>query len=278
MTNIKNFNALSILLAERGVKKRIVVVNPDDESTLWALDKARRSGFCETIIVDDDDRPTAARKAVQLVREGKADVLMKGFINTDVLLHAILNKEYGILEPGSVMTHITAASLPAYDKLIFFTDAAVIPYPTQEQRVQQVKYLVNLCHSFGIDVPRISLIHSSEKVDARHFPFTEGYLQLKAMAQNGDFGHCIVDGPLDVKCSCSVQNMWAKGINSPINGEADALIFPDIEAGNSFYKTLTLFGRAETAGVLQGPMAPVVLPSRGDSVFSKYYSIALAAV
>ena len=111
MTNIKNFNALSILLAERGVKKRIVVVNPDDESTLWALDKARRSGFCETIIVDDDDRPTAARKAVQLVREGKADVLMKGFINTDVLLHAILNKEYGILEPGSVMTHITAASL-----------------------------------------------------------------------------------------------------------------------------------------------------------------------
>ena len=152
MTNIKNFNALSILLAERGVKKRIVVVNPDDESTLWALDKARRSGFCETIIVDDDDRPTAARKAVQLVREGKADVLMKGFINTDVLLHAILNKEYGILEPGSVMTHITAASLPAYDKLIFFTDAAVIPYPTQEQRVQQVRYMVNLCHSFGIDL------------------------------------------------------------------------------------------------------------------------------
>ena len=160
MTNIKNFNALSILLAERGVKKRIVVVNPDDESTLWALDKARRSGFCETIIIDDDDRPTAAQKAVQLVREGKADVLMKGFINTDVLLHAILNKEYGILEPGSVMTHITAASLPAYDKLIFFTDAAVIPYPTQEQRVQQVRYMVNLCHSFGIDVPRVSLIHS----------------------------------------------------------------------------------------------------------------------
>ena len=193
MTNIKNFNALSILLAERGVKKRIVVVNPDDESTLWALDKARRSGFCETIIIDDDDRPTAAQKAVQLVREGKADVLMKGFINTDVLLHAILNKEYGILEPGSVMTHITAASLPAYDKLIFFTDAAVIPYPTQEQRVQQVRYMVNLCHSFGIDVPRVSLIHSSEKVDARHFPYTEGYVEIKKMAQNGDFGHCIVD-------------------------------------------------------------------------------------
>ena len=186
MTNIKNFNALSILLAERGVKKRIVVVNPDDESTLWALDKARRSGFCETIIIDDDDRPTAAQKAVQLVREGKADVLMKGFINTDVLLHAILNKEYGILEPGSVMTHITAASLPVYDKLIFFTDAAVIPYPTQEQRVQQVRYMVNLCHSFGIDVPRVSLIHSSEKVDARHFPYTEGYVEIKKMAQNGE--------------------------------------------------------------------------------------------
>ena len=278
MTNIKNFNALSILLAERGAKKSIVVVNPDDESTLWALDKARRSGFCETIIIDDDDRPTAAQKAVQLVREGKADVLMKGFINTDVLLHAILNKEYGILEPGSVMTHITAASLPAYDKLIFFTDAAVIPYPTQEQRAQQVRYMVNLCHSFVIDVPRVSLIHSSEKVDARHFPYTEGYVEIKKMAQNGDFGHCIVDGPLDLKTSCDHHAMQVKGIKSPINGHADALIFPNIEAGNLFYKTITLFCNATTAAILQGTKVPVVLPSRGDSPETKFNSIALACI
>ena len=179
MTNIKDFSALTQLLAQKGTRKRIVVVNPEDESTRWALERARHEGLCETIIVDDEDRTVAAQKAVALIREKKGDVLMKGFINTDVLLHAILNKEHGILEPGSVMTHIMAASIPGYDKLLFFTDAAVIPIPTQEQRVQQVRYMVDICHNFGIEVPRISLIHSSEKVDARHFPYTEGYRTIK---------------------------------------------------------------------------------------------------
>ena len=106
MTNIKDFSALTQLLAQKGTRKRIVVVNPEDESTRWALERARHEGLCETIIVDDEDRTVAAQKAVALIREKKGDVLMKGFINTDVLLHAILNKEHGILEPGSVMTQI----------------------------------------------------------------------------------------------------------------------------------------------------------------------------
>ena len=186
--------------------------------------------------------------------------------------------ETGILPKGKILTHIAVAEIPNYPKPLFFTDAAVIPYPTQEQRIEQVRVAAYACHALGIEEPKISLVHCSEKVSEKTFPFTVGYQEIIDLAKEGRFGKCIVDGPLDVKCSCSVQNMWAKGINSPINGEADALIFPDIEAGNSFYKTLTLFGRAETAGVLQGPMAPVVLPSRGDSVFSKYYSIALAAV
>ena len=278
MKAIRTLDDMVVYLKERGDRKRVAVVCGTDGHTQRAVEKAVEAGFAEAVYVDDPDSDVAARRAVELVREGKADILMKGLLNTDKLLRAVLNKETGILPKGNILTHIAVAEIPNYPKPLFFTDAAVIPYPTQEQRIEQVRVAAYACHALGIEEPKISLVHCSEKVSEKTFPFTAGYQEIIDMAREGRFGKCIVDGPLDVKCSCSVQNMWAKGIESPINGEADALIFPDIEAGNSFYKTLTLFGRAETAGVLQGPMAPVVLPSRGDSVFSKYYSIALAAV
>ena len=278
MKDIRTLDDMIVYLKNRGDRKRVAVVCGTDGHTQRAVEKAVEAGFAEAVYVNDPDPDVAARRAVELVRDGKADILMKGLINTDKLLRAVLNKETGILPKGKILTHIAVAEIPNYPKPLFFTDAAVIPYPTQEQRIEQVRVAAYACHALGIEEPKISLVHCSEKVSEKTFPFTAGYQEIIDLAKEGRFGKCIVDGPLDVKCSCSVQNMWAKGIDSPINGEADALIFPDIEAGNSFYKTLTLFGRAETAGVLQGPMAPVVLPSRGDSVFSKYYSIALAAV
>ena len=215
---------------------------------------------------------------MKMVREGRADILMKGLINTDNLLHVVLDKETGILPRGNVLTHITASQLPEYDKMLFFTDSAVIPYPTQEQRIQQIRYMVYVCHALGIEEPKISLIHCTEKVNEKYFPFTLGYKEIIKMAENGDFGRCIIDGPLDLKTSVSPESMRIKGINSPIGGEADALIFPDIEAANVFYKSITLFLGVETAGVLQGTMAPVVLPSRSDSKLCKFYSLALAAI
>jgi len=161
---------------------------------------------------------------------------------------------------------------------LFFTDAAVIPCPTREQRIEQVRYVAGLCRAFGVEEPKIALIHCSEKVNEKHFPFTVEYRELVQMAKDGEFGKCIVDGPLDVKTSCNLHSMETKGINSPIHGEADAVIFPDIQAGNVFYKTLTLWAKAETAGILQGPSAPVVTPSRSDSGECKYYSLAVACM
>lgn len=278
MTNLRDFHALTALLAARGTKKRLVVVNPEDESTLWAIDRAQRAGFCEAVPVHEDDPEAASRHALELIRSGKADVLMKGLINTDILLRAILNKEHGILRPGHILTHIAAAAIPAYDKLLFFTDAAVLPFPTEAQRVAQVRYLVDLCHSLGVEVPKVSLIHSSEQVDGRHFPYTEGYRAIREQALQGAFGHCVVDGPLDLKTSCDYHAMQVKKISSPIKGQADALVFPNIEAGNVFYKAITLFCNATTAAILQGTQVPVVLPSRGDSPETKYNSIALACV
>lgn len=275
---IQSFEELTTHLKKQGAKKRVAVVCPDDDSTRQALATAERDGIAHPLLFRADNPAEAATQAVAAVRRGEADVLMKGFVNTDVLLHAMLNKETGLLRKGRVMTHIAVAQLPDYHKLLIFTDAAVIPYPTHEQRVEQVTYVAQFCHRLGIERPRLSLIHCSEKVDAKHFPYTAGYGLIKEMAAQGTFGPCIVDGPLDLKTSCSPHSMSAKHINSPIAGDADALIFPDIEAGNLFYKTITLFCQARTAGVLQGTDVPVVLPSRGDSAEAKYMSLCLACL
>lgn len=275
MESIRNFSELTAHLLKAGVRKRVAVICGTDDSTLHATARAEEEGFVEVVRVDGQD---AAERAVALVREGKADVLMKGLVNTNDVLHAVLNKETGILPRGRILTHITAACLPSYPRLLFFTDAAVIPYPTQEQRRVQIDYIVRLCHNFGISQPRVSLIHCNEKVSEKYFPHTVGYAELAEEARRGQFGPCIVDGPLDLKTSCCAESLRTKGISSPIGGEADALVFPDIEAANVFYKTLTLFCGAETACTLQGPLAPVVLPSRADSTDSKYYSLALACL
>ncbi|MDE6308963.1 MAG: phosphate butyryltransferase [Muribaculaceae bacterium] len=300
MEAIKNFDELIDHLRIRGNRKRVAVVWPEDQATQMAVSRALEVGFIDSVMVgckeqclsnkvlmrhsdnitfvEAADSDEAAAKAVKLVRDGNADILMKGMLNTDNLLRAILNKEYGILPKGNVLTHITASEIPAYPKLLFFSDSAVIPYPTLDQRAAQIKYLAYVARAFGIAQPKIALLHCSEKVDERHFPFTVGFKELIARACNGEFGPCIVDGPMDVKTACSYKSMLKKHIESPINGEADALLFPDIEAANMFYKTIGLFCGASTAAVLQGTVAPVVLPSRGDSIMSKLYSLALAAL
>ncbi len=300
METIKSFEDMVIHLAQRNDRKRVAVVWAADRNSQVSVARALEIGFIEAIFVGcqaeveanesimryashvsfipADDRDEAARISVKLVRDGGADILMKGLINTDNLLHVVLNKETGILPRGHVLTHITAARLPEYEKLLFFSDSAVIPYPTQDQRIQQIRYMLYVCRALGIEEPKISLIHCTEKVNEKYFPFTVGYREIVDMAERGEFGRCIIDGPLDLKTSVSPESMRIKGIKSPIGGEADALIFPDIEAANVFYKSITLFLGVETAGVLQGTMAPVVLPSRSDSKLCKFYSLALAAI
>ena len=170
-------------LAQKGVRKRVAVICAADESTQQSVAMAIQQGWMEAVMIgrtrqvkqcqplmacprhlsftDAANDQEAAEKAVAMVREGEADLIMKGLVGTDVVLRAILDKEKGILPPGNVLTHITAASIPDYHKLLFFTDAAVIPHPTQEQRYMQVKYITQLCRQFGISQPKValSLIH-----------------------------------------------------------------------------------------------------------------------
>ncbi len=278
MQSIKTLNDMIVFLQQRGDRKRVAVICPNDASTRYAVEKGQEMGFIEPIYINGDDKDECARRAVALCKSGEADILMKGLVNTDIVLRAILNKETGILRPGHVLTHIALAEIPKYEKLLFFTDAAVIPIPTKEQRRQQIHYVNYVCHALGIEEPRIALIHCAEKVSEKTFPYTKDYLDIIALAQSGYFGRCIIDGPLDLKTSLDSVSLREKGIHSAIDGQADALIFPDIVAGNVFYKTLTLFGYTKTAGVLQGTRCCCVVPSRADSPESKYYSLALAAI
>ena len=275
MKTVHTFEELRQLVSASGKRRRIVAVKPEDEATCEALRLAEEEGLADIIRIYDELPERAAEKAVALIRRGDADILMKGLIGTDILLRAILNKVSGLLPEGKVLTHLSVAEIPTYPKLLFFTDVAVIPYPTQKQRIAQIQYTVYVCHQMGIHEPRIALIHCAEH-GGRQFPFVDSYQDIKQMAAAGDFGRCIVDGPIDVKSACSLQALKAKGIASPLNGESDVLIMPDIEAGNAFYKAMTLFAQARTAGILWGTQCPVVVPSRGDNAEAKFNSIIFA--
>ncbi len=299
MHPIRNFDELTAHLRARKQRKRIAVVCANDPNTEYAIARALEEGIAEFLMIGDsailqkyptlkhypdhvkaihvDDPDEAARLAVGMVREGEADILMKGIINTDNLLHAILDKEHGLLPRGRVLTHLAVMQIPAYHKLLFFSDAAVIPRPTLQQRIEMITYAIRTCRSFGIERPRIALIHCTEKVSAK-FPHSLDYVNIVELAEAGEFGDVIIDGPLDVKTACEKTSGDIKGIASPIEGEADVLIFPNIESGNAFYKSMTLFAGADMAGLLQGPACPVVLPSRSDSGLSKYYSMAMACL
>ncbi|MBE6288441.1 MAG: phosphate butyryltransferase [Mediterranea massiliensis] len=297
MEPIRDFSQLTAHLKSLNQRKRIVLVCAKDPNTEYAISRSLEEGIAEFILVGDsailekytslnqyrdyvktihiEDPDEAAREAVRIIRRGEADILMKGIINTDNLLRAILDKEHGLLPPGKVLTHLAAMQIPTYDKLLFVSDAAVIPRPTLQQRIEMIWYAIRSCRKFGIQQPRISLIHCTEKVSAK-FPHSLDYVNIVELCEAGEFGNAIIDGPLDVKTSCEKTSGDIKGIVSPINGEADVLIFPNIESGNAFYKTVSLFCHADMAGLLQGPICPVILPSRSDSGLSKYYSIAMA--
>ena len=300
MSSILNFNDLTGMLARTHGRKRVAVASPADSHTEYVVERALNEGIADFVLVcvgecrpefaalrdrfaghvaveTEPDVDSAARRAVAIVREGGADVLMKGSMNTDNLLRAVLNKEHGILEPGRVLSHVTVTQIPAYGKLLVFSDAAVVPRPTLDQFDAILGYAVGVSRRLGVSRPAVALVNFTEKVNEK-FPHTLYYEELKHRASEGRYGDVCVDGPMDVKTALDAESGKIKGIDSPVVGKADVLIFPNIESGNVFYKTLTLFAGAETAGMLCGTTVPVVVASRADSCESKFYSLAIACV
>lgn len=300
MESISSFAELTAHLQRVNCRKRMAVANAVDSHTLEAVLRAVEMGIIEAFLIGDvasiespelfehklsayihiidvPEAQQAAVEAVRMVRNGEADILMKGLVNTDVLLRAILDKEKGILKPGTVMTYNAAMEIPNYRKLIFFTDPVVIPSPSLVQRTAMIKYAINTANKFGIIKPKVALIHATEIANPK-IHYMQDYLDIMQMWRNGEFGNVIMDGPLDIFLALDAERGSIKNVPSPVLGDADILIFPNFECANTFYKGLALFAGAQMGGLLQGTDKPVVLTSRSESVDSKFYSIAMACV
>lgn len=285
---------------ESGKKHRIAVAWAHDKNTIRALSEAVRKGFASAVmtgipgkiisvcrdagidhrifsIIDCDNEDAATRLAVKLVREGDADVIMKGLVSTDKYLKAIMDKENGLMVPGSILSYTGAIEVPAYHKLFIITDCAVIPYPNLKQKVAMTRYAIEMAWKFGIEKPKIALVGASEKPSS-HFSYSADYLEMLRMREEGEFGDIIMDGPMDIFLACDRNSSKVKGVNTLIGGDADILIFPSLESCNPFYKGLMLFADGKIAGLIRGTEKPVVLMSRSETEKSKYYCIALSCL
>lgn len=225
-------------------------------------------------IVDAQSEQEASRMAVKAVRNGEADVLMKGMVSTSVILKEVLNKEYG-LRKGKILSHVAAFDIEGYERLIFVTDSGMNIEPDLTQKGEIVKNAVAIARSIGVELPKVVPLAAVEVVN----PAMQATLDAAALTQmnkRGQISDCFIDGPLALDNAISEKAAEQKGIQSEVAGKADILLVPSIEVGNALYKSLVYFAHAKVGGVIAGAKAPIVLTSRADSSESKVYSIALA--
>jgi len=228
-------------------------------------------------ILDEPNEAKAATLAVQLINEGKASLLMKGSLSTDKYMRAILNKMTGITNEGAVLSHITIMEFPTYHKLLTIADVAIIPQPDLKQKIKMVDYLVNVAKAIGVEKPKVAAIAATEQMLAGMPACIDGAILAK-MSDRGQFKGCVVDGPLSLDAAIDMESVQIKKVTGPVAGDADCLLFPNIESGNVFFKGGTKLAGAELAAYVAGARVPCVLTSRGDSALTKTYSIALAAL
>lgn len=295
---IQNFAEL-IKVAQDGPAAKMAVAVAEDEDVLLALDAAQQRGIVDAIlvghqekielvaktaginlapyqIIHEENNLQAARRAVQLVSSGNAQLVMKGLIGTADILRAVLDKEVG-LRTGRVLSHVAVVDVQGFDHLMLVTDAAMNIAPDLSQKVQIIQNAVLVARALGIDMPKVAPLAAVEVVNP-DMPATVEAAQLSKMAERGQIKNCIIDGPLALDNAVSAEAAAHKGIKSPVAGLADILLVPDIEAGNILYKSLTYFARAQMGGMIAGAKAPVVLTSRADSPATKLNSIALGVV
>jgi phosphotransacetylase len=228
-------------------------------------------------IVNEPNEIKAASLAVQLINEGKVNLLMKGSLSTDKYMRAILNKEKGLCNEGAVLSHVTVMEFPTYPKLLTVSDVAIIPLPDFKQKVKMIDYMVKTAKAIGVEKPKVAVIAATEQMLAGMPACVEGAMLAK-MSDRGQIAGCIVDGPLSLDCAIDKESVEIKKVSGPVAGNADCLLFPNIEAGNVFFKGGSKLAGAELAAYVAGARVPCVLTSRGDSALTKTYSIALAAL
>ena len=280
-------------------RKKVAVAVAQDQPVLEAIREAKERGIADAILVGDTekiqdvatsigmdlskyeivhepDNKKAALKAVELVHDRKADMLMKGLVDTATFLRSVLNKEVG-LRTGKLMSHVSVFEIEGIDRLILLTDAAFNTYPDLKQKVQIINNSVMVAKACGIENPKVAPVCAVEVVNP-DMPATVDAALLSKMSDRGQIKGCIVDGPLALDNALSEEAAHHKGVTGPVAGKADILLFPNIDVANVMYKSLTYTAQTKNGGILVGTSAPVILTSRADSFETKVYSIALAAL
>ena len=279
-------------------KMRMVsVANAIDVHVLRSLSTAHKMGFVNAILCGDtatiksiandndidisnfeivhcDDELSAAAMAVSLVRNGRADIVMKGLIHTADILRAVLNRENGIRGDG-ILSHVSVLYSPSLNRRLFLTDIAMVMYPDLEKKIQLINNAVNFAHHMGIKNPRVAPLCAVETLNPA-MQATVDAANLHDMNQRGEISGCIVGGPTSFDIAVSPDAARAKNASGPIQGDADILLFDNIEAGNNTLKAMVQFGDWIFGGVVIGARAPVIINSRSDSDISKLFSICCA--
>jgi phosphate butyryltransferase len=286
--------------ARSGGRKRIAVAAAQEHAALEGAIDAWKHGLADPILVGDlaamdaiaaehgfdlspfqkveeRDPARAAAKAVALVKSGEADALMKGIVDTALVLKAVLNKENGI-NAGRLASHVAVMEVPTYHKLLIVTDAAINIAPDIPAKLDIIANAVQAARAIGLANPKVAMLAAVEKVNWEKMPCTAEAAIITQMNRRGQVKGCLVDGPLALDNAISAESAKVKKIVSDVAGDADILVVPDIEAGNVLYKSLVDLGRAKCAAIVMGAAKPVVLTSRADTAETKLASIALAAL
>jgi phosphotransacetylase len=296
---IRNFKELLEVVKNRS-EKRLVTVNGVDANTLGALNDAVELGLVTPILTGDKGKISetcsqlnidtrkyeiihtlsereAVEKAVELINEGKADLIMKGMVSTDKFMKVLLKKEYALVPSRSILSHVALMENPNYHKMLVFSDAGVIPYPDLKQKILMTEFLIKTAKALGIDQPKIAVIAPTEQIIISIQSCMDGATIAK-MSEHGQIEGGLVDGPMALDVALCRESAAIKGFTSPVAGDADCLLFPNIDAANVFYKTNSKLCLAQMAGIILGAKVPAIVSSRGDSEKTKLNSIALASL
>lgn len=293
---LKNFDDLVEKAKHKGVSK-VCVAAAADEEVLKAIKIATDLGFVESILVGDkakiekiannigltkyeivhyENPEEATLEAVKIVKSGKAEVLMKGFVNTSVYMRAILNREFG-LRTGRLLSLLAVYELQGYHKLIYCTDSGVNVSPNLEQKKDILTNSLLALQGIGLDMPKVAALTANEMVDPK-VSSTVDAAGLVEMVSKGEIPNCIIEGPIAFDVAFDSHAAEHKGIDSKVSGDVDLLVFPNIETGNALGKSWLHFNNAKWAGIILGGSNPVVLGSRSDTAEIKVNSIALACL
>ncbi len=285
-------------IAKSKVKRRIVVAAAEDDNVLKSIQDGVTNNIIEPIFVGNKEKiqtlveeiefdiskyeiineinpVKSAQIAVQVVREGKSDILMKGYVQTADFLRAILNKEFG-LRKSELLSHIGFFEVPTYHKIIALTDAAQNVSPDLSEKIAIIQNAVDMFHHLGELNPKVAILAAVESVNPKMVATVDA-AALTIMNRRGQIKGCLIDGPLAFDNAVSKEAAEHKGIKSDVAGDADLLVTPDINAGNVLYKSFTLFAKGTVAAIVLGASVPIVLTSRSDTDRSKLASVALAA-